>query len=202
MASNAQQQNPDESSLTDILDRLLEAGGNGSVSINDVLAEFQGRSLGVWLTLFGVVAALPVIGAIPGISILVAALILIAIIQTLLIGGKMRVPGALGQREIDDDELKDAVEKSRPWAGKIDRFLKTRLTFLIHGQAAETAIAMMAGVLALSMIPLAVVPWGVQAPATGIVALGLALIGRDGLFALIGYLCALVTIVFGLWIMP
>jgi hypothetical protein len=43
------------------------------------------------------------------------------------------------------------------------------------------------------MIPLAAVPWGVTFPAAGLVALGLAMMTRDGLAAALGYALAALT---------
>ncbi|MBY8974400.1 exopolysaccharide biosynthesis protein [Rhodobacteraceae bacterium NNCM2] len=187
-SNSADQRDDDqETSLADVLDGLEDAGQEGGVSINDVLERFQGRSLGVWLTLFGLIAALPVIGAIPGVSILTGSLILIAIFQSFFTGGNLKVPGKVGSREIDQQDLSDAIEKARPWAERVDKVLSERLTLLTRGRGASVAIAVASALLAVSMYPLALIPWGVQAPATGIVAFGLALIARDGLFALLGY---------------
>jgi len=55
--------------------------------------------------------------------------------------------------------------------------------------------------LALTMIPLALVPWGVLPPALGIVLFGVAMIGRDGVFAIAGYVLSAVTlgVMFYMW---
>ena len=70
------------------------------------------------------------------------------------------------------------------------------------------AIVTCATILALSFLPLSFVPWGVGAPALAITAFGLALLGKDGLFALFGYIFVAATLyvalVFlpGLWFIP
>lgn len=181
-------------SLEDVLDDLEDAPEGTEVSLNDVLERFQGRSLGVWLSVFGLIAALPLIGAIPGVSIVVSGLILLAIFQTLINGGHMSVPSSLGKRAVEEETLSKAVKKARPWVRRVDKLLKARLELLTTGPGRTEVIAVAAALLAVSMVPLAVVPWGVQAPATGILAFGLALIARDGLMALFGISLSLLTI--------
>ena len=55
----------EEAPLATVLDELQHSGREKAVSIGDVLDAFQHRSLGVLLTLFGLLAALPIIGDIP-----------------------------------------------------------------------------------------------------------------------------------------
>jgi hypothetical protein len=58
---------------------------------------------------------------------------------------------------------------------------------------ARAVIKIAVAVLSLTMFPLAFVPWGVTVPAFAIVAFGLALIARDGVFALVGYVLLVTT---------
>lgn len=194
----------EERSLTDILDRLGEAGekhGDGDgTSLNDVLAEFEDRSLGVLVTVFGLIAAIPVIGAIPGISIATATLILLAVLQTLSrSSGALRLPGRFGNKAVGREKLERGLKRARPWTRRIDAMLSERLTVLTGGRLRRGGIVFAIVVLALTMYPLAFVPWGVTAPSLGVVAFGLALIARDGLFALIGYLFCAGTLLTFLW---
>lgn len=184
----------EEHSLCAVLDRLSEAGRTGRVSINQVLDIFSDRSLGVLLSLFGLLAAIPVIGAIPGMSILTGSLILLAIARSTFGRGALHLPGRLGDREIEGERFRNAIEKARPYAEKIDRALRHRAAVLIDGRPQRAVLSLAAALLAVSMYPLALVPWGVQAPALGIVAFGLALMARDGAVALVGYTLAAITL--------
>lgn len=184
----------EEHSLSEVLDRLGEAGDDGRVRANDVLDIFSDRSLGVLLGLFGLIAGLPMVGAIPGMSILTGTLVLLAIARATFGRGALHLPGKLGGKTMDRGKFQRALEKSRPFVEKVDRVLTRRLVFLTEGRLQRTAISLAAALLAVSMYPLALVPWGVQAPAAGIVAFGLALMARDGLFALLGYAMVAVTL--------
>ena len=68
-----------QATLRSVLDDFEHSGRDDAVSIGDVLETFEHRSLGVLLTLFGLMAALPIIGDIPGMSIVLGTLILIVV---------------------------------------------------------------------------------------------------------------------------
>lgn len=183
----------EDAPLSGVLDDIDGSGGEGTVSVGDILDSFQHRSLGVLLTLFGLIASLPVIGGIPGMSILTGTLILLAVIQSFLGGGSLWMPDFVRRRKIGRKKFEKAVEKSRPWVEWVDRLLKPRLTALTAGAAQRWTIAVAAALLAITFYPLAVVPYGVTAPALGVLALGLGLIARDGIFVLIGFALAAAT---------
>lgn len=179
--------------IGDVLDRLKKADQNGQTSAGDVLAALEDRTIGVVIAAFGLIAALPIVGAIPGISIAIGALLLVAIGQDAIGRSGLWAPAFVRNRTIDDEKFDAAIEKVRPYTDWIDRRLRPRLSFLTDSDAARWLILLCAAVLALSMFPLALIPWGVQAPSMGIVALGLALMSRDGVMALIGYAFAATT---------
>lgn len=199
MDTTATQDDDEEHSLGEIMDRLEESGGK-EVSVNDVLAAFKDRSAGVLVTMLGLVAALPVVGAVPGISMTTGALILIVLARSAVGGGALALPGRLGRASMSEDSFADGIEKGRKLTNAIDRVLKERLELLTSNHMARAVIKLAVAVLAVAMFPLAFVPWGVTAPAFGIVAFGLALIARDGLFALIGYAFCALTVATALWV--
>ena len=183
----------EESPLTDVLDDLKRSGRERAVSIEDVLRFFEHRSLGVLLTLFGLIAALPVIGDIPGVSMVLATLILIVIGQSFVGGGSLWMPGPIRRRELKRERFDRGIERARPVVRWVDRLLKPRLTGLVAGRAQRWIVSGAAAILAITFYPLAFVPFGVNAPAIGVVALGLGLMACDGLMVLLGYGAAAVT---------
>ena len=176
--------------LTDVLDDLKVADSGGRTTVGDVLDAFENRSLGAILTVLGVVAAIPVIGGIPGMSILTGTLVLIAAGQSFIGRSSLWAPETIRKRGIDDDKFDRAIEKARPYAERVDKWLKPRLGFLAQNQA----VAICCVFLALTCYPMAVVLWGVTAPAAAVALLGLSLIGKDGIFALLGYAVTLLTL--------
>jgi len=179
--------------LTELLDDLVRSSENGTLSVGNVVSAFEDRSFGALATVIGLIAALPIIGAIPGVSIVAGALILLIAGQYLAGRNHPWVPRFLRDRDVDDKKLEKAVEKAKPTTRWIDKYVKRRLDWLVAGSLQRRIIALAMCVLALAMMPLALVPWGVQPPATAIVFLGVAILGRDGYFAAAGYVLILVT---------
>ena len=182
-------------SLSGILDDLGDAAKGGeNVSIGTILDAFENRSLGVFLALFGMLAAIPVIGGLPGAPLILCAFILIAIGQSVFAKGGLWAPRRLREVEIASSKLDKAVERARPWAKKVDAVVKKRLPWLASGRPAKVAITLCSVLLALSFLPLSFIPWGVLPAAMAIAAFGLALMGKDGLFASFGYALVAVTV--------
>lgn len=181
--------------LADVLDRLKDKTDGDNVSVGDVMDAFEDRSFGAVVTVIGLVAAMPVIGAIPGMSILTGLLILLIVGQYLIGRDHPWIPSTLEARSIERDKLLSGVKKVRPYAKWVDGYVYPRLEWLVRGSAQRYIIAAIIGFLALTMYPLAFVPWGVQAPATAIVLFGVAMMGRDGVFAAVGYALTAVTLV-------
>ena len=179
--------------LTGVLDQLDENTHGDQVSIGDVIAAFDDRSFGALITAIGLVAAMPLVGAIPGVSIITGLLIVLVTAQYIVGLNAPYVPSLISERSIKEDTLKKGLEKSRPYAQWFDRYLKQRLTFVTGGPVRRRLIGVVVCLLAVTMVPLALVPWGVQAPATAIVLLGVALIARDGLIGSIGLALSALT---------
>ncbi len=187
-ASRDRPQSAEPTSLSGVLEDLERCGHDDAVSVGDVLDAFAHRSLGFLITVFALIAAIPVIGAIPGVSILTGSLILIAIFQSVAGGKALWAPGFVRRREIDRDTYRNGLERGRRWLGRIDRVLKPRLRPLVATAPARAILIASAAAMAVTFYPLAFVPWGVTVPALGALAVGLALLSGDGLLALVGYL--------------
>ena len=183
----------EEAPLGSVLDDLEQSGGDEAASIGQVLDAFQHRSLGVLLTFFGLIAALPIIGDIPGVSILIGTLILIVVAESLFGRGTLWMPDFVRRREISRGKFDKGIRKARPWVEWVDRLLKPRLEALAAGRTNRWIIILAAAILAVTFYPLAFVPFGVTAPALGVLALGLGLMACDGLLVLVGYALAAVT---------
>lgn len=189
-----------DQSITGVLDSLRAADHGGATSVGDVLDTLEERPLGALITGLGLIAAIPVVGAIPGVSIAIGLLVAAVVLQSLIRGhAGLWAPGFVRRREISDERFDEGVDRAKPYARWVDHRMGARLTALTAGRPQRVAVMICAALLGLAMIPLAVVPWGVMPPALALVALGLALMTRDGVAALIGYLCAAGTVWMGIW---
>ena len=184
----------EEAPVSSVLDDLERTGGERTVSVGDMIDAFEHRSLGVLMTVFSLIAAIPIIGGIPGMSILTGTLILLAIGQSFVGGGSLWMPDAVRRRSLERQKYDKALKKSRPWLERVDRVVRPRLTALSSGRANRWVISIAAALLALTFYPLAFIPWGVTAPALGVLAFGLGLMARDGLFVLAGYAFSAATV--------
>lgn len=181
-------------SLDSLLDELKRSGHAETVSVEEIVGRFQHRSLGALIALLGLIVVMPLIGDIPGAAIVCATLALAAIGQSLLGRGHLWMPRAVAQREIDRKRFERGIEAARPWVRRVDRLLKPRLSVLVASRPAHLAAALAAALLAVSLYPLAFVPFGANAPGGGLIALGLGLMAGDGLPVLLGYALVGVTI--------
>jgi len=177
----------DVNSLEALLDDLGESGHGDGLSLDEILARFQHRSLGVLIALFGLIVVLPLIGDIPGMALLCATLTLVAIGQSVAGRGELWVPRAVGRRRIERRRLERGIEAARPWIRRIDRLLEPRLQPLVAGRPARWVATLAAALLALALYPLAFVPFGANAPGAGLLLLGLGLMVGDGLLVALGY---------------
>lgn len=174
-------------SISSVVDDLAEAGRGDYVSIGDVLDAFQHRSLGVLLTVFSLIAALPVVGGIPGVSLVAATLILLAVGQSVLGGGPLWMPAVVRRRKIGREKLRRGLAIARAPLEWIDALLRPRLKIFVVGRLNRWIVTLDAVLLAIAFFPLDLIPYAVTAPAFGVLALGLGLIACDGLMILVGY---------------
>jgi len=173
--------------LQAVIGDLRSAADQSEVTVRDLVAAFEDRSLGAILTLLGFLLLLPPVGALPGAPYIIALLILGAVAQSLLQRGGIWVPEFVGKRTIGADRLGRGLDGAEPWARRVDALTLERLTPLVASRQARMGILACTVVLALSLLPLGLVPAGILPAALGILVFGLALMSRDGLLALIGY---------------
>jgi len=166
-------------SVTDVLDRLesVTAKRNG-LTIGDVVSAFGPRAYGPIIFVIGLVSTSP-LGSIPGASILLASLLILICAQMLIRGSIPWTPTWLERRGVSGDRARRGLEAIRPIARKLQTVVKPRWAPLASG-AARAGIALVCIALALTMYPLALVPWGVLPPSLAITLLGLGLLSHDG----------------------
>ncbi|HVT45323.1 MAG TPA: exopolysaccharide biosynthesis protein [Thermoanaerobaculia bacterium] len=173
--------------LEDLLDRLDQsAEENDPVTLGDLLDAIGRRSFGPLLLLAGLVVLAPVIGDIPGVPTSVAAVVFLAAIQLIFGRKHFWLPRWLLKRSISREKLSKALGWMRKPARFVDRLIRHRLGIFVEGGAVY-AIAVVCIIIALTMPFMEVVPFSANIAGAALTALGLALIARDGLLALIAF---------------
>ncbi len=174
----------DDQSLKAVAEQLEEAGEGETVSFSDLLGVFGQRSFGPLLLVPALIAVGPT-GAIPGMSLLTGAIIILVAGQLLLQRDRPWLPKRLTSVSFSRDTVAHAMSKAKPSLARIDRLLTPRLKFMLVPPIAQL-IALGAIIMALSMFPLALLPFAVAVPGTAVLLLGVSLVTQDGLIAILG----------------
>jgi len=195
-APNTHSDTATPTSLTDLLDRLDQAATpERPIHLGTVLDAAGRRSFAPFLLIAGLITVTPLIGDIPGVPSLMAALVILASSQLLCGRDSVWLPRRLVTRRIDYPRFAKTLAWLRRPARGIDRMLKPRLVWLTRSPA-HLAIAVTCLGISLAMPPMEVIPFSANLAGLALTLFGLALIARDGLMALLGYLFTATTVIF------
>lgn len=174
-------------SVTDILDRLVDVGDkNDSVSIGDIVGTFGSRSYGPVLLVPALIGVSPV-GGIPMVPTILAATLLLIVIQLVFGKEHLWLPGILKNRSVEGEKLANAAEDMEGVGKWMDKIFHGRLEMFTGPTAARIAAGVVA-LLCLAVPPLELLPFAVALPMAVIAAFGIALTVRDGLLMLLAFL--------------
>jgi hypothetical protein len=183
-------------SLEQLLDRLHAIDGDHDpVDLGALLMQIGRRSFGAILLLAGIIVLIPLIGDIPGVPTLAALLVAITAVQ--LIAGRRHfwLPDFLLKRSIRREQLDKSLQFARKPARFADRFTRMRLRVFFSAAGTRLVGAATLGV-ALVMPVLELIPFSANLAGIALAAFGIAIVARDGLFAVISL--AATACVFGL----
>lgn len=175
----------DERPLSDVLDKLAEAGDGERVTVGEINEEFADRSLAPVLLVPALITASPLSG-IPGLPTLAGLIIGLIVVQMLMGRDTLWLPDFIARRGVSKQRLGKAVDFLRKPVGWVERLLKPRLTWLA-GRPWNYAALLTCLAIALSTPALEFLPFvtSVAAVAIGLFAAGLLI--RDGAVMLVGY---------------
>jgi len=173
--------------------------GEGSVSMEEIVAGLGDRGLGVLMAIFAVPNIFP--AAVPFGNVVTGIPVIILAVHLMLGWPRLVLPRTVARRSIGAATLKSFAPKLGALLARIEPLLKPRLT-VVSGGATERMIGLICVILSiLSALP---IPFGHMVPALALVVIGLGLIEHDGvaiLFgAILGLACAILfgLVVFGL----
>jgi hypothetical protein len=166
---------------------------NSKVKFEDVLEAIGHRSFGPLILLIGLIIVAPVVGDIPGVPTSAGILVLLVCVQFLLGRTHFWFPRWMRERSMKATSVRKMTKKMRGVARFIDRFLRPRLQWFVTGAALQV-IAVLSVFLALVMPLMEIVPFSANVAGAVLTFFGLALIGKDGAFAIVAHVLALATI--------
>ena len=190
---------PDTHPLESILDQADDiAGEDGKADLKTLIESFDDRAFGPVLTLLGLLAVSPV-GAIPGVPIVLAAVVILFAGQILFGRTSPWLPGFVGEMSIEEEKISSMQDKANDWLARIDGLLRPRIEWAAGGFARRIAACIVI-LLSFVMMPLEAVPFAVAIPAVGITLFGIGLTARDGLVMLCGFTASAVAAI-GIWLL-
>ena len=171
--------------LESILDMAKEAAGGSETDLKTIVEAFGGRSFGPVMILCSLFLMTP-IGAIPGLPGAFGLIIIVFALQLLFRRESPWMPEILRKVKISDAKLEKTRKAVTPFLRRIDNVIKPRLPWMTSPPV-QVLTALLAIVLAATMVPLGVVPFGVVPPAFIIGLLGLGITARDGFLIAIAF---------------
>lgn len=186
-------------SISEVLDTLQETASQERTSVDDVLTAFGRRAYGPILFVIGVVSMSPV-GAIPGASILLGSLVGILMVQYIVRNSSPWIPRWIKKKSVAGEKARAAIDKSKPYFEHVERVVRPRWPMLTNAPWTHI-VGLTCVALALTMYPLALVPWGVMPPSLAIAVLGLGLMSTDGLLIAIGLAVSVPALGIPVWLL-
>jgi hypothetical protein len=117
--------------LSEILDQLESAAHDQSIAIGEVVERLGRRSFASIMLIFALIATSPA-SAIPGITALVAVIVFLLAVQMIVGRACVWLPQFVARRHISTSKLCKGIGWLRGPVRWVERFLRPRLTFLLH----------------------------------------------------------------------
>ena len=174
--------------LSAVLLALAQQTDRERITIGDLLAALGDRALGALLFIFAVPNVLPMP---PGTSTLLGAPLVFLAAQ-LMLGRPPWLPAVVARRSLLHADFATVVRRVVPWLQRAERLLRPRLPWAARPPM-EYALGGVCLLLALVLV--LPIPLGNMLPALAISLIALAVLERDGLWALAGLVVAVVSAV-------
>jgi hypothetical protein len=181
---------PKGETIAAVLKRLTDPAGGERLTLDEAIETLGDRGYGLAMLMLSLPMALP-ISAIPGISTVFGIPLILIAAQLMLGRHRPWLPRWLGSRSFSRTELSRILDKALPRLERGERLIRPRLGILVTF-AAERLIGLLCVLMAALMaLPIVL---GNQPPAIAIALFSLALIGRDGIFVVLGFATAILSV--------
>ena len=169
------------------LHRLTIGRPEDKVSFGEMLEVLDERSFGLLLIVFSVPNLLPFPG-VPGVSFVTGMAILYIAIQLVLGKKEPALPDWISQKSFTRAHLSRFIVKTTPLLRWLERPIRPRLTHIV-AEPGERLIGLVAAIHAVTLaLP---IPMGNLPQAVALIFFAFALIERDGVMAILGYVASI-----------
>jgi hypothetical protein len=176
-------------SLSDVLDQLESSAHGDAVTVQEIVEKLGRHSFASLMLIFSLISTSPA-SAIPGITASVAVIVFILGVQ-MIVGRKcVWLPGFITRRRMSTEKLCKGVSWLRKPVGFVQRFMKERLTFLLHRPWLYLPLVLVL-LLTLFMPFMEVVPTSGSIASAVIAFFAAGLLTRDGALVLIAFVLLL-----------
>jgi hypothetical protein len=164
-----------------LLDLRNAFPGDETITVRDVLDRLEGRGFGLLLLFLALPNCIP---NIPGISTVFGLLLIPPALQMIFGAGRVWLPRQITRIEIQPQTLRSGIDAFLPWLEKVEHYVQPRYTWMT-----QKPVSIWFGIqtLILGGILILPIPLGNWPPGMSTAALAIALIQRDGVFALISF---------------
>jgi hypothetical protein len=177
-----------EPKLSKILGELAADPARERVSVGDLLAAMGDRAFGALMLVFALPNLLPTPPGTSGIL----GLPLVFLAAQLMLGQRPWLPKVIVNRSMLRADFSAVLDRAGPWLARVEKLLRPRLGILVHPPA-EYAIGV--ACLLLAVILILPIPLGNILPALAICMFSFGLLEKDGLWAIVGAITTLVSVV-------
>jgi hypothetical protein len=155
--------------------------GEEPISVRDLLKRLDGRAFGLLLLILALPNCIP---NVPGISTVFGLLLVAPALQMIFGAGTPWIPKRIADMKIEPSTFRKVIDWAMPNLLRVEKLVQPRLQFLTQKPTTiwfgiQTLI--LAGILALP------IPFANWPPGMGVATLAIALLQRDGVFALISF---------------
>lgn len=164
----------------------------GHVSVGDIIHVVGDRSFAPLLMLVGMLLVSPLSG-VPTFPSMVAGIVLLVTLQMLYGRSHFWLPARLLNVQVPCDKMETALTWLQRPARFIDRLTRQRLVVLVRGPSIYL-IAIICLSIACFLPIMELILFSSSLAGAVLVVFGVALVARDGLLALVGYVVTAVTV--------
>lgn len=117
--------------LSDVLDQLEQSAHDDSVTVEEIVEQLGHKSFAALMLIFSLLSTSPA-SAIPGLTAAVAVIVAILVVQMIAGRKSLWLPRFVTRRRMETSKLCKGIRWLRKPVHFVERFMKPRLTFLLH----------------------------------------------------------------------